>query len=148
LSKELWIEYTKGQQPYLQLAKKYNCAKRSVQGKIDLHKVSIPKKEVRKVVVLMDTTYWGRGFGVMLFKDAYTKENLLINIEVIGLFKFSGKVEDVRTFLLLNAPAILFPYVRAYISSMTALSGMDTIVIPTMNLSGMKDELNIYYFEP
>jgi len=25
----------------------------------------------------MDTTYWGKTFGVMLFKDAYTKENLL-----------------------------------------------------------------------
>lgn len=25
----------------------------------------------------MDTTYWGRGFGLMLFKDAITKENLL-----------------------------------------------------------------------
>ena len=25
----------------------------------------------------MDTTYWGRNFGVMLFKDAYTNENLL-----------------------------------------------------------------------
>jgi len=25
----------------------------------------------------MDTTYWGRKFGVMLFKDVYTKENLL-----------------------------------------------------------------------
>lgn len=25
----------------------------------------------------MDTTYWGRGFGVMLLKDALTKENLL-----------------------------------------------------------------------
>ena len=25
----------------------------------------------------MDTTYWGRGFGVILFKDAITKENLL-----------------------------------------------------------------------
>jgi len=25
----------------------------------------------------MDTTYWGRGFGVMLFKDAITGENLL-----------------------------------------------------------------------
>jgi len=24
----------------------------------------------------MDTTYWGRNFGVMLFKDAYTYENL------------------------------------------------------------------------
>jgi len=29
------------------------------------------------VVILMDTTYFGRDFGVMLFKDAYTKENLL-----------------------------------------------------------------------
>ncbi|MFK8272101.1 hypothetical protein ACI76X_01330 [Capnocytophaga canimorsus] len=25
----------------------------------------------------MDTTYWGRNFGVTLFKDAITKENLL-----------------------------------------------------------------------
>ncbi len=25
----------------------------------------------------MDTTYWGRSFGVMLFKDAISKENLL-----------------------------------------------------------------------
>ncbi len=25
----------------------------------------------------MDTTYWGRSFGIMLFKDAITKENLL-----------------------------------------------------------------------
>ena len=29
------------------------------------------------VIVLMDTTYWSRNFGVMLFKDAITKENLL-----------------------------------------------------------------------
>jgi hypothetical protein len=25
----------------------------------------------------MDTTYWGRNFGVMLFKDSITKEKLL-----------------------------------------------------------------------
>ncbi len=25
----------------------------------------------------MDTTYWGKLFGVMLFKDAYTKETQL-----------------------------------------------------------------------
>jgi len=29
------------------------------------------------VIVLMDTTYWGRDFGVMLFKDSITKSNLL-----------------------------------------------------------------------
>jgi len=74
---DLWIEYSTGKQTYEQLAKKYNCSKRTIQRKIDLYKVSIPKKEPRKIVVLMDTTYWGRSFGVMLFKDVYTKENLL-----------------------------------------------------------------------
>ncbi len=59
------------------MAKRYNCSKRTIQRKIDLHKVSIFSKEAREVVVLMDTTYWGRNFGVMLFKDAITKENLL-----------------------------------------------------------------------
>ena len=28
-------------------------------------------------MLLIDTTYWGRSFGVMLFKDSYTGENLL-----------------------------------------------------------------------
>ena len=69
-------------------------------------------------------------------------ESLFINVEVIGLFKYKGKLEDIRNFLLFNAPAILFPYIRAYVSSMTALSGMDTIILPTMNLSSMVDELN------
>jgi hypothetical protein len=44
---------------------------------VDLSKVTIPEKAPRKVIVLMDTTYWGHSFGVMLFKDAITKENLL-----------------------------------------------------------------------
>ncbi len=74
---ELWIAYSKGKQTYKKLAKKYNCSTRTIQRKIDLYKVNIPKKEPRKIVVLMDTTYWGRSFGVMLFKDAYTKENLI-----------------------------------------------------------------------
>jgi len=76
-SRTIWQEYTKGKQTYEQLANKHKCSKRTIQRKIDLHKISIPKKEPRKVVVLMDITYWGRNFGVMLFKDAYTKKNLL-----------------------------------------------------------------------
>lgn len=38
----------------------------------------------------MDTTYWGRVFGVMLFKDAITKENLLkyyVKTETNNLYK-------------------------------------------------------------
>jgi hypothetical protein len=57
--------------------KKYKCSKRTIQRKLDLYDVIIHKKTPSKVVVLMDTNYWSRNFGVMLFKDAYTKDNLL-----------------------------------------------------------------------
>lgn len=73
----IWEEYTKGKQTYEQLAEKYKCSKKTIQRKIDLYKVDFPAINPRKVIVLMDTTYWGRSFGVMLFKDAYTKQNLL-----------------------------------------------------------------------
>ena len=38
----------------------------------------------------MDTTYWGRAFGVMLFKDEITGENLLkyyVKNETNSLYK-------------------------------------------------------------
>jgi hypothetical protein len=34
-------------------------------------------KDIPSSAKMPDTTYWGRNFGVMLFKDAVTKENLL-----------------------------------------------------------------------
>lgn len=74
---ELWKEYREGKQTYLQLAKKHKCSKRTIQRKIDQYQVILPYKRARDVIVLMDTTYWGRNFGVMLFKDNITKENLL-----------------------------------------------------------------------
>jgi hypothetical protein len=61
----------------LQLAHKNNCSVKTIQRRLDQVKIVPTEKTGRVVVVLMDTTYWGRGFGVMLFKDAYTKENLL-----------------------------------------------------------------------
>ena len=76
-SEVLWREYREGKQTYQQLAEKYHCSKRTIQRKIDLQEVSLPQKSARVVIVLMDTTYWGRRFGVLLFKDAITKENLL-----------------------------------------------------------------------
>ncbi|MFJ1383173.1 hypothetical protein ACILDR_10705 [Capnocytophaga canimorsus] len=50
---------------------------KTIQRRIDKVKISVEKPIARKVIVLMDTTYWGRNFGVTLFKDAITKENLL-----------------------------------------------------------------------
>lgn len=86
----MWDEYTLGKQTYVQLAMKHRCSVRTIQRKLDCHKVGIIEKPAKAVVVLMDTTYWGRGFGVMLFKDAITKENLLkyyVRTESNGRYK-------------------------------------------------------------
>lgn len=74
---ELWSEYTKGKQTYSQLAEKYGCSNKTIQRKLDQYRISFPPLQIRDIIVLMDTTYWGRKFGVMLFRDYITKENLL-----------------------------------------------------------------------
>ena len=76
-NKILWKEYVEGKQTYLQLAKKYSCSIKTIQRRLDKVKVENKTKTPKNVIVLMDTTYWGRNFGVMLFKDSLTKENLL-----------------------------------------------------------------------
>ncbi|PLX05015.1 MAG: protein export chaperone secb [Marinilabiliales bacterium] len=68
-------------------------------------------------------------------------ENHFINIESVALFTYKGDIQKIWDYFLTNAPAILFPYLRAYISSLTALSGTDTIILPTMNLTGLKQVL-------
>lgn len=73
----LWEEYSSGKQTYAQLAEKYHCSTKTIQRKLDSYRIPKVDKQSKKVVVSMDTTYFGRNLGVMLFKDAYTKENLL-----------------------------------------------------------------------
>lgn len=66
--------------------------------------------------------------------------NIAINAE--GNFKYENITEDrLDNFLYVNASAILFPYIRAYISSLTALSGLSPITLPTLNLVGLKQVL-------
>jgi hypothetical protein len=68
----LWEEYTKGKQTYLQLATKYDCSTKTIQRKIDSVKTKRETVFPSVANVLMDTTYFGRKFGVMVFKDSLT----------------------------------------------------------------------------
>jgi hypothetical protein len=61
----------------LQLTTKYNYSAKTIQQRIDPLKITFNKPKYRLIIVLMDTTYWVKKFGVMFFKDNITKENLL-----------------------------------------------------------------------
>lgn len=69
-------------------------------------------------------------------------ENKNINIEVDmnGVFIYQPD-EHLENYMLQNAPALLFPYVRSYVTALTALSGISPITLPTMNLTGLFDDL-------
>ena len=73
----IWEEYTKGKQTYAQLSVKYGCSIKTIQRKIDSIKTNRETNFPALVNVLIDTTYFGRKFGVMVFKDAITGQILL-----------------------------------------------------------------------
>lgn len=75
----------------------------------------------------------------LLLNTSITDKNkaLSIAVKAEGFFEFDeGLNEDMKEgFFNTNAPAILFPYIRAYISTLSTLSGIKPIVLPTLNLS-------------
>jgi preprotein translocase subunit SecB len=70
-------------------------------------------------------------------------KSLKIEIDAVANFIFDTKIDEntLKSMFFINAPALLFPYLRAYISSLTALSGLKPITLPTLNLTGLGKEL-------
>lgn len=76
-----------------------------------------------------------RLYLVVSIKDDNNALNILVKAE--GEFEFDADLseETKDTFFKTSAPAILFPYVRAYITTLSSLSGQKPIILPTLNLS-------------
>lgn len=68
-----------------------------------------------------------------LVNDA--NKNIQVSLNMTGYFSYKGtdKTQLIK-YLGFNAPAIMFPYVRAYVSNLTGLSGISPIVMPTINM--------------
>ena len=60
-----------------------------------------------------------------------------IEVHAEGYFEFEQDITEVEKgiFFKTSAPAILFPYIRAYISTLSSLSGVAPVILPTLNLS-------------
>ncbi len=71
------------------------------------------------------------------------KETISIKVTSVAFFRFNKteNEEFLDNYFYVNSSAIIFPYIRAYISTMTAISGMEKIDLPTMNLTYLADEL-------
>lgn len=63
-------------------------------------------------------------------------KNFSANIVIVGIFGFANieTEKSISNYFYTNAPAILYPYARAHIAALTALTGMGAVHIPIMNL--------------
>lgn len=65
-------DYIYGKQTVEQLSIKYKISKNTIRRKLNKVQVPLIISSQKDVVVLMDTSYWGRNFGVCVLKDAYS----------------------------------------------------------------------------
>jgi hypothetical protein len=72
----LWSDYIFGKQTLTQLSPKYEISVSSVQRHLKKARSTRIISVDKQVVLLVDATYWGRSFGVVVFKDALRKKIL------------------------------------------------------------------------
>jgi len=96
-------------------------------------KVFYPKESPKKFKILMDI-------------HLESQDHFSIKIFAIGEFELTGELIDSikQNFISVNAPAIMFPYVRSFISTLTANLGFTTgtIILPPQFFSGNLQEID------
>jgi hypothetical protein len=77
LSAVLWEQYSNGKQTLSELAKKCGKSHVWVRNKLDHHKVDVsPNITPQPTVIVADTTFWGRSYGVTVLRSWNFKRNL------------------------------------------------------------------------
>ncbi|WP_165958174.1 protein-export chaperone SecB [Segetibacter sp. 3557_3] len=67
-----------------------------------------------------------------------------IQVKTVSIFDYDqgAEIKDyTNSLFLVNAPAIAFPYIRAYVSNLTTQSGLFTVTLPTFNLTSIGNNL-------
>lgn len=88
---------------------------------------------------------WGQGrFELRLQVSVEsTPASLVVELDARTYFSFDASLpaEDLINLFIHNSLGLTFPYVRAYLSALTALSGLSTITMPTFNLTSYASKL-------
>lgn len=88
---------------------------------------SIDQISDEEYVIILDTTV------------SDDENKLFVDVKCRGLFKTE---QENKGLVERNAIAIMFPYIRSYISMITTQPGMTPIVLPAMNIVAMLDAMD------
>ena len=67
----------------------------------------------------------------------------VINVSCVALFSFGSPVTvaEIPEFFYPNSLAIVFPYIRAFVSTISLQANVTPVVLPTVNLMGLTEDL-------
>jgi len=88
-----------------------------------------------------DTHSAAIGLGCKVSKGPEGNQPFNMAVELVGFFSFNALLEKEQATRLLriNTTAILFPYLRAIVSTITSLSGFGGVILPIFNVQKMFD---------
>lgn len=80
---------------------------------------------------------------IVVLTGEENNEHPIVDVTCEAEFQFSQKIElnDIPGFFYPNSIAILFPYIRAFVSTLTLQANVTPIVLPTLNLTNLQEKL-------
>lgn len=115
----------------LQVERRFNF-----EGKIDL------KAEAKLVKPSEDGN-----FKIVMTVRLYVDDYFSLTVKGVGNFQIESSLsqKEQKDYIDSNAPAIMFPYIRSFISTLSSNCGqsLPTLVIPPQFFQGKLDELSI-----
>ncbi|MGP1514843.1 MAG: protein-export chaperone SecB [Bacteroidales bacterium] len=80
-------------------------------------------------------------FVIIIVVETATNVGIHINVECQAVFVVDTKIdiEFLQThFVKLNAPAIVYPFVRSFVSNLSVNAGFPAIILPAINFASEK----------
>lgn len=79
----------------------------------------------------------------LLFTASDSESDNVVLVNCLATFSFQDVMElkDIPDFFYANSIAIIFPYIRAFVSTLTLQANIPPIVLPTLNLSQLRSIL-------
>lgn len=99
VSVEIWHEYTHQKQVLNDLADKYGKSHVWVRQRLDEYETKMPDITPRPTVIVPDTTFWGRGYGVCVFRSWDLKRNIWwgeVPSERVAHYHYGRKILEAR----------------------------------------------------
>ena len=80
---------------------------------------------------------------IVKFDVVLTSDNgVSISLEYVGLFETEVDITEEfqkGKFVTVNAPAIIFPYLRSFVTTFTVNAGLAPVILPTINFQALAD---------